>query len=57
MTDALTFYTNPMGKVPDLKHGRVVVTPAFKHYWAGIANRPAKQRADAIDNALMPPRV
>ena len=29
--------------------------PAFQTYWAGLKARPAKLRADAIDDALMPP--
>jgi glutathione S-transferase len=28
--------------------------PAFERYWARLNARPAKQRADAIDNALLP---
>lgn len=30
--------------------------PAFQKYWEGLAARPAYQRANALDDAAMPPR-
>ncbi len=38
-----------------LMFGSIPDRPAFQAYWAGLKDRPAKARADAIDNALMPP--
>ena len=40
-----------------LMFGGVEKRPEFERYWAGLAMRPAKIRADAIDDALMPARV
>ncbi len=37
-----------------LQFGSIEKRPAFERYWAGLADRPAKRRADEIDNALMP---
>ena len=37
-----------------LMFGSIPDRPAFRDYWAGLADRPAKKRADDIDNALMP---
>ena len=34
--------------------GLIDKRPAFERYWAGLADRPARVRADGIDNALMP---
>ena len=39
-----------------LQFGSLEKRPEFERYWAGLASRPAKLRADAIDNALMPKR-
>ncbi len=38
-----------------LQFGSIEKRPAFEAYWARLADRPAKVRADEIDNALMPP--
>ena len=38
-----------------LQFGSIEKRPAFEAYWARLAGRPAKVRADEIDNALMPP--
>ncbi len=37
-----------------LMFGSIPDRPAFHAYWSGLKNRPAKIRADEIDNALMP---
>ena len=37
-----------------LMFGLIPDRPAFRDYWAGLVDRPAKKRADDIDNALMP---
>lgn len=37
-----------------LQFGSIEKRPAFERYWAGLADRPARQRADAIDNGLIP---
>lgn len=37
-----------------LMFGSIPDRPAFRDYWAGMSSRPAKLRADAIDDALMP---
>ena len=37
-----------------LMFGSIPDRPAFRDYWAGLKDRPAKLRADAIDDALMP---
>lgn len=39
-----------------LRFGSIEPRDAFKAYWAGIENRPALKRAEALDNAAMPPR-
>lgn len=39
-----------------LLFGSIEKRPAFERYWAGLATRPAKLRADAIDDGLMPPK-
>ena len=38
-----------------LQFGSIEKRPAFEAYWSRLAGRPAKLRADEIDNALMPP--
>jgi glutathione S-transferase len=35
--------------------GTIEKRPAFETYWDRLAARPAHQRAEEIDNALMPP--
>lgn len=37
-----------------LQFGSIPATPALTAYWGRIKDRPAKLRADAIDNALLP---
>ncbi len=37
-----------------LQFKTIEARPAFERYWAGIADRPALKRADAINNARMP---
>ncbi|MBJ3762480.1 glutathione S-transferase family protein [Maribius pontilimi] len=37
-----------------LQFGTIEPRPAFAAYWAGLKDRPAKRRADQIDDALMP---
>ncbi len=37
-----------------LMFGSIPDRTAFRDYWAGLVDRPAKKRADDIDNALMP---
>jgi glutathione S-transferase len=37
-----------------LAFGSIEKRPEFERYWSGLSARPAKLRADAIDNALMP---
>lgn len=37
-----------------LQFGTIPETPALRHYWNRIKDRPARLRADAADNALMP---
>lgn len=37
-----------------LQFGFLEKRPVFERYWAGLADRPAKRRADEIDNALVP---
>ena len=39
-----------------LQFGGLEKRPEFTQYWAGLAARPAKLRADEIDNGLMPKR-
>lgn len=39
-----------------LQFGGIEKRPEFVSYWAGLATRAAKLRADAIDNALTPKR-
>ena len=38
-----------------LQFGTLPKTPAFAAYWARLEGRPARLRADALDNADMPP--
>ena len=40
-----------------LQFGSIEPRPAFKDYWARIAGRPARARAEAADNAAMPARA
>ena len=40
-----------------LMFGNIEKRPEFERYWAALAARPARIRAEAIDNALMPARV
>jgi glutathione S-transferase len=37
-----------------LQFGTIEKRAAFERYWARLNARPAKQRADQIDNALVP---
>lgn len=39
-----------------LQFGTIDKRPAFEAYWARIAERPARLRANQIDDAAMPPR-
>jgi len=39
-----------------LQFGSIEPRPAFRRYWARIADRPAAKRANALDDALLPPR-
>ncbi len=39
-----------------LMFGSIEKRPEFERYWATLAMRPARIRAEAIDNALMPAR-
>ena len=36
-----------------LQFGTIEKRPAFERYWARLSARPAKQKADSIDNALV----
>lgn len=38
-----------------MQFGTIEKRAAFERYWARLNARPAKQRADEIDNALIPP--
>lgn len=38
-----------------MRFGNVPPNPVFIAYWDRIKDRPARQRADAMDNALIPP--
>ena len=40
-----------------LMFGSIEKRPEFERYWGGLAARPARIRAEAIDNALMPARA
>lgn len=40
-----------------LMFGSIEKRPEFERYWATLAARPARVRAEAIDNALMPART
>jgi len=40
-----------------MQFGTIEKRPAFERYWARISARPAKQRADEKDNALLKPRT
>ena len=37
-----------------LQFGSIEDRPAFRAYWAGLAERPAHKRANELDNAAMP---
>ena len=37
-----------------IESGTIENRPAFEDYWARVGDRPARHRADEIDNALMP---
>lgn len=39
-----------------LMFGSIEKRPEFERYWAGLTARPARIRAEALDNALMPAR-
>lgn len=39
-----------------LQFGTLPASPAFAAYWARIEGRPARLRADALDNAAAPPQ-
>jgi glutathione S-transferase len=39
-----------------LQFGSIETRPAFQTYWEGLQQRPAYQRATALDDAAMPPR-
>jgi glutathione S-transferase len=39
-----------------MRFGSIEKRPAFERYWERIGSRPAAQRAQEIDNALMPAR-
>jgi glutathione S-transferase len=39
-----------------LQFGSMEARPAFQAYWEGLQQRPAYQRATALDDAAMPPR-
>ncbi len=38
-----------------LRFGSIAERPSFRAYWAGLEDRPALRRAEALDNAAMPP--
>jgi glutathione S-transferase len=40
-----------------LQFGSIEKRPAFETYWARLADRPARLRATAADDALMPPEA
>jgi glutathione S-transferase len=39
-----------------MQFGTIEKRGAFERYWARLSARPAKQRAEEIDNALIPPK-